>query len=68
MATEVEPGQDARIGIPRVLFRTRVVTSILIDQYAPTSDGQRFLVLEPAGARAQAPINVIANWPALLAP
>ena len=68
MATEVEPGPDARMGNPRVLFRTRVVRNILVDQYAPTSDGQRFLVLEPAGARAEVPISVIANWPSMLAP
>jgi dipeptidyl aminopeptidase/acylaminoacyl peptidase len=68
MATEVEPGPDARMGIPRVLFRTRVVVNILVDQYAPTADGQRFLVLEPGGAPTQAPISVIANWPSMLAP
>ena len=68
MATEIEPGPDARIGIPRLLFRTTVVVNSLVDQYDAASDGQRFLVLEPSGTRAQAPIRVIANWPSTLAP
>ena len=63
MAIDVEPGPDARLGIPRVLFRTGVAVNILVDQDDASSDGQRFLVLEPAGARAQAPLSVIANWP-----
>jgi hypothetical protein len=55
MATDVEPGQDARLGIPHVLFRTGVAVNILVDQYDASSAGQRFLELEPAGARAQPP-------------
>jgi len=36
--------------------------------YAATSDGQRFLVMEPPGVSNNAvePMYVIGNWPALL--
>jgi hypothetical protein len=45
-------------GFPSILFRT---------QYAPTNDGQRFLLNEALeDAHAHAPIVVVTNWMAAL--
>jgi hypothetical protein len=37
-----------------------------LDIYAVTGDGQRFLILEPAGPQIAPPITVITNWTSLL--
>jgi Tol biopolymer transport system component len=64
----IDVGPDARLGIPHVLFRTGVAVNILVDHYDAASDGQRFLVLEPARVPAQPSVSVIANWPSTLTP
>jgi eukaryotic-like serine/threonine-protein kinase len=48
-------------GVPQPLFRGPYFTG-----WDVTSNGQRFLVAVPQVQRAQAPINVVLNWPALL--
>jgi hypothetical protein len=55
-----------RIGTPRALFHTTVAVDPLLDQYAVSADGQRFLVNVPFDSPEQTSINVILNWPAML--
>jgi serine/threonine protein kinase len=55
-----------RIGTPRALFHTTVAMDPLLDQYAVSADGQRFLVNVPFDSPEQTSINVILNWPAML--
>ena len=50
-------------GTPLLLFKTPITTPQLnIDQYAVSSDGQRFLVQAPIGEASQVPITLILNW------
>ena len=55
-ATSIEPG------MPKALFKTRIAVQLTIDQYAVTSDGQRFLIEVPTGDGGQSPITVVLNW------
>jgi eukaryotic-like serine/threonine-protein kinase len=55
------------IGAPHGLFRTNVTPSGQVDQYAPASDGTRFLVMNPID-NADQPPTVLVNWPALVKP
>jgi Tol biopolymer transport system component len=57
-AGRLEPGP------PEQLFQLGFVPNLIIDQYAVTGDGKRFLVIEPLARLA--PITVIVNWPGLL--
>jgi hypothetical protein len=52
-------------GQPHKLFDTRLAFSFLTDQYAITSDGQRFLIMNPFGDGRLPPFNVV-NWRSLL--
>jgi Tol biopolymer transport system component len=52
-------------GTPQLLFKTPIAAvQLTIDQYAVTSDGQRFLIQVPTGNAGQAPITVVLNWAA----
>ncbi len=53
-----------RPGIPESLFQTGLDFDAVRDQYAPTQDGQRFLVLTRAGERRA--LTVVVNWRKLL--
>ena len=54
-------------GNPKELFQARLVpTSYWRNIYVPSPDGQRFLMITPAGASKPEPITVIVNWPVLL--
>ena len=46
---------------PKPLFETHVI-SPAADFYAPSSDGQKFLVLQPAEQTTVPPITVVVNW------
>jgi eukaryotic-like serine/threonine-protein kinase len=37
-----------------------------VEQYAASSDGQRFLILKPLKSKVRNSVGVILNWPALL--
>ena len=52
------------MGLPRELFNAGVASPV-IDEYAVTRDGQRFLVIKPVEGSARS-IKVILNWPSLL--
>jgi hypothetical protein len=52
--------QGQRVGAPRRLFDTDLVPSNQTEQFRVTSDGQRFLMLEPESSSP--PLRVIVNW------
>jgi eukaryotic-like serine/threonine-protein kinase len=52
-------------GIPRELFQAQLATGVR-NLYVVSPDGQRFLMLVPAGEAKPEPITVVINWPALL--
>jgi WD40-like Beta Propeller Repeat len=52
---------------PTRLFDTGLASpSPDIEQYAASSDGQRFLILKPLNSNVRNSVGVILNWPALL--
>ncbi len=53
-------------GVPQPLFLARLVDWVLRYRYAVSPDGQRFLMLVPAGEAHPSPITVVVNWPELL--
>ena len=65
MAVPIVLGARVEPGTPQALFPSGGLTA-----YAPTRDGQRFLVNVPAGAEGTAapPITVVLNWTAGLKP
>ncbi len=66
MSVDVRPGATPDIGTPKPLFRTRLTPSTAWDQYAVTSDGQRFIVMEPAEDAPPESLTIITNWTTLL--
>ena len=68
MAVEVNTQSSAfQAGIPKVLFQAHIMpTSYWRSNYVVSPDGQRFLMLVPAGVPKRSPITVVVNWPALL--
>ena len=59
-------GQSLETGTPAVLFPVRIaggaLPGLLTQQYAVSSDGQRFLVNLEAGEGTTSPITLIYNW------
>jgi len=54
-------------GIPKELFQAQLIPSrTLRNIYVVSPDGQRFLMLVPAGEAKPSPITVVVNWPTLL--
>ena len=73
MAVDVTAtGTEMRLGAPRELFQTRMVTSgtlvTRVLRYDATRDGKRFLINSQSDAveSVSAPIDVVLNWTALL--
>jgi hypothetical protein len=62
MAVEMREGDTLRHAIPEPLFPTGITVDPTIDQYAVTSDGQRFLIQSPAQDGAPSSIVVVINW------
>jgi len=54
------------VGTPAPLFKTDVLPTHNLDQYAPAPDGQRFLLKMPAGTGEQSLLNVVVNWTTML--
>ena len=66
MAVDLRIDATVDAGVPRPLFNTRLNVDPIRDQFAVTSDGQRFLVQVPVVNGAPTPITVVLNWrPAL---
>ena len=61
LSVDVRAGSTLATGIPKVLFQTGVNVIPVFDQYCVTSDGQRFLLVEPVKGKAE-PIHVVLNW------
>ena len=54
------------VGTPHILFETRLGTGGR-SRWAVTADGKKFLMLVPLKQRLVTSLNVIINWPSLLA-
>ncbi|MGH9599594.1 MAG: protein kinase domain-containing protein [Terracidiphilus sp.] len=68
MAAAVNTAAAAfQAGIPKQLFETQLVPLWFWNNtYVPSPDGQRFLMLVPAGKTKPEPLTVVVNWPALV--
>jgi serine/threonine protein kinase len=55
-------------GIPKPLFEADILTGLANSIYAPTADGQRFLVVTTIKQQTISPITVVTNWAAELKP
>ena len=66
MAVEIRGGSDVQAGIPQGLFFLRVRPGNPRNKYAPSADGQKFLVAAPLGRDAMSPTTIVLNWPASL--
>ena len=66
MAADVSVvGETFQVGVPRALFAARLnIVGNVRNRYAPTADGQRFLLIAPLGRDAMAPTTVVLNWDA----
>ena len=66
MAVDVEEKAEAlEVGLPTALFEV-LNSAASVDQYAVTTDGQRFLVKVPVEQDSPERIHVITNWTSLL--
>ena len=61
-----EFGDRLEVGLAVELFRLGVSEAPVLDDYAATSDGQRFLVKMPIEEARLPQIHVLLNWPSLL--
>jgi len=66
MSVEVRPGAPLDLGTPRPLFTTRLRPNYALDQYVVTSDGQRFIVMEPPIDAPPDAMTIVTNWTTLL--
>jgi hypothetical protein len=67
MAAEVSGDRDLNVGTPKALFQTGVrakrgIHDIWGQDYAPSRDGQRFLINRRAGDGLTEPVTIIAPW------
>jgi eukaryotic-like serine/threonine-protein kinase len=65
-AVDVTPSASTLItGPPRLLFRSTLpVISAVVEQYRPSSDGQRFLFCLPLASVSREPLRMVLDWPA----
>ena len=63
MSVDLKPGATLEPAVPRVLFRASMRVDPILNQYAVTGDGRRFLVLESA-EQTSTPVTVVVNWTA----
>jgi len=67
MAVEVRLiGGRLEVGLPTALFEAQGIEGTGYDDYAPTADGQRFLVKMPVGKAQHPQLHIVTNWPSLL--
>ena len=65
MAVDVKLGATFDARVPKALFGTRVLNlTEFRNHYAPTSDGQRFLINSTLEETSTTPISVVVNWTA----
>jgi hypothetical protein len=61
MSVQVETAAQLRVGAPATLFDVGEFQPNH-DSYAPSRDGQRFLVLRPVNAALPSPVHLVFNW------
>ncbi len=68
MSVSVNPSTDFEAAVPQPLFKIDFRRAELgwNKQYAPSSDGQRFLINSVLGRASRSPITVLMNWSAEL--
>jgi eukaryotic-like serine/threonine-protein kinase len=59
-------GERLDVSLPAELFEIRGLQGSGYDDYAPSSDGQRFLVKVPVEQDLKPVLNVVTNWTSLL--
>ncbi len=64
MTASVQPNGEP--GPPRVLFPVPWRPDPILDQFAVTGNGQRFLIITPIRSDRTARIGVVSDWPGLL--
>jgi Tol biopolymer transport system component len=64
MAVEIRAGADFQAGVPKELFPIRIRVGNPRNKYAPSPDGQRFIIAAPLGREAMSPTTIVLNWPA----
>jgi hypothetical protein len=67
MAVEVSSGRELNPGTPRSLFQAHPSTGpaqygTFNSRYDVSSDGKRFIILEPIADAAPEPFKVVVNW------
>jgi eukaryotic-like serine/threonine-protein kinase len=62
MAVDVTTDPSFVASAPRPLFQTSILVNPVVDQYAVTGDGRRFILGTPLGE--EEPITVMLNWTA----
>jgi Tol biopolymer transport system component len=60
-AAPVVPGPNFDVGVPALLFKFPQAPPSL-SEYDVSADGERFLVLVPAGEARSTPLTLITNW------
>jgi Tol biopolymer transport system component len=64
MAVEVKAaGNDFQAGVPQALFPINIRPGNPRNKYAPSPDGQRFMIAAPLGRDAMSPTTIVLNWP-----
>jgi len=66
MAVDIQLVPKPTIGTARPLFQSGITISTRGDQYAVTSNGQRFLLLRQVVVNGRLPLTVVLNWDAEL--
>jgi len=59
-------GERLDVSLPVELFEIRGLLGSGYDDYAPSADGQRFLIKLPVGQEQKPRLNVVTNWTSLL--
>jgi eukaryotic-like serine/threonine-protein kinase len=62
MSVKIQEDNELAVGLPEPLFQVTVEYRPVLDGYAPSRDGQRFLVKLPVDPLTNVPIYVIVNW------
>ena len=59
-------GNHVEVSLPTELFGVRGIEGTVYDDYAPSADGQRFLVKLPVEENRKPQLHVVTNWTSLL--
>jgi hypothetical protein len=64
MAVDVNLGPSFSLGTPKALFAPASITTPTQTRgrWDVSADGQRFLILAPAGQSVPDPITIVLNW------